>query len=121
VDGNDVEAMYEAVQRAVERARRGAGPTFLEAKTYRLSGHMVGDSEIYRSREEVELWRCRDPLTLTHATLLARGVSSSEIQTKEEAAKHQVEDAIEFAMRSPWPEEQSVFEDLFREPVACEK
>jgi acetoin:2,6-dichlorophenolindophenol oxidoreductase subunit alpha len=120
VDGNDVEVMYEAVQRAVEGARRGEGPTFVEAKTYRLSGHMVGDSEIYRSREEVEQWRLRDPLTLTRATLLERGVTTNEIEAEENSAKSQVEDAVEFAKRSAWPEEQSVFEDLFHEPVTCE-
>ncbi|HEX2270652.1 MAG TPA: thiamine pyrophosphate-dependent dehydrogenase E1 component subunit alpha [Pyrinomonadaceae bacterium] len=112
VDGNDVEAMYEAAQRAVDNARRGAGPTFLEAKTYRLSGHMVGDSEIYRTREEVEQWRLRDPLKLTRASLVERGVSREQIETEEQSAKFQVEDAIEFAMQSPWPDEQSVFEDL---------
>jgi acetoin:2,6-dichlorophenolindophenol oxidoreductase subunit alpha len=119
VDGNDVEAMYGATQRAVNAARRGEGPTFIEAKTYRLGGHMVGDSEIYRSREEVEHWRRRDPLTLTRASLVERGVAPHEIKAEEDSATSQVEDAIEFAMQSPWPDEQSVFEDLYAANSTC--
>lgn len=56
VDGNDVEAVFNVTTEAVERARRGEGPTFIEAKTYRLNGHMYGDSETYRSKEEVAAW-----------------------------------------------------------------
>lgn len=119
VDGNDVEAMYGAVERAVAFARRGDGPSFLEAKTYRLCGHMVGDSEIYRSRDEVEQHRQSDPLTLTRATLLERGVGGDEIQAAEKFSASEVDEAIEFAIKSPWPDEESVFEDLFYSDSTC--
>ena len=62
VDGNDVEAVYHTTAQAVARARAGQGPTLIEAMTYRLSGHMFGDTQSYRSKEEVESWRGRDPL-----------------------------------------------------------
>lgn len=116
VDGNDVEAMYDAVQRAVNRARQREGATFLEAKTYRLAGHMVGDSEIYRTTEEVEQWRQRDPLALTFTTLRERGVSEGEILDEEQFVQAEIEDAVSFAMDSPWPSEDVVYHDVFSLP-----
>jgi len=67
VDGMSVSAVYDAVSRAADRARSGHGPTFLEMKTYRYCGHMPGDSEIYRSADEVTEWRARDPRKLAAA------------------------------------------------------
>ena len=118
VDGNDVEAMYDAVQRAVNRARQREGATFLEAKTYRLAGHMVGDSEIYRTTEEVEQWRQRDPLALTFQALRERGVREVEILGEEQRVKAELEDAVSFAMDSSWPNEREVFQDVFSLPLS---
>lgn len=69
VDGNDVCAVYEAVREAAQLARTGEGPTFIEARTYRLLGHMIGDSESYRTKEEVAAWRERDPIKRLRAHL----------------------------------------------------
>ena len=117
VDGNDVEAVYAAARRAVSRARAGGGATFLEAKTYRLAGHMVGDSEVYRRSEEVEQWRRRDPLLLTRSALLDRGVREEEVAAVEGRVKDEVEAAVKYALSSPWPDGGEVFRDVFAVPL----
>src|SRR6202023_1502107 len=85
VDGNDVAQVYEAVAEAVAHARRGAGPSLIEAKTYRLWGHWIGDPEGYRSREEVEMrWR-KDPLPRFEQKLLAEKVLTESVKSQIEA------------------------------------
>jgi TPP-dependent pyruvate/acetoin dehydrogenase alpha subunit len=74
VDGNDVLAVYETVKAAAERARRGEGPTFIEAKTYRWRGHYEGDPQVYRTSGEIETWKKRDPIASFRAALLAAGI-----------------------------------------------
>ena len=66
VNGNDIEAVYEVVGKAVERARNGDGPTLIEAKTYRMRGHYEGDLQRYRGQEDIEKWKALDPLTVSH-------------------------------------------------------
>ena len=83
VDGMDVEAVASAVGNAAQRARAGDGPTFLEAKTYRFCGHMPGDTESYRERDEVASWRERDPIRLTRNDLLRRGVPETDLSAIE--------------------------------------
>lgn len=116
VDGQDVLAVYEAVQTAVQRARRGEGPTLVEAKTYRYEDHAVnmGRNLGYRSDEEIAEWRKRDPLLLFRARLSGDfGFSDHELETVEQAAVDAVEDAIAFARRSPAPFAESAFTDVF--------
>jgi pyruvate dehydrogenase E1 component alpha subunit len=117
VDGNDVEAMYDAVSHAAERARRGEGAAFIEAKTYRTVGHMIGDAEPYRTREEVAEWRKRDPIARARARLLERGVSEAELSADEQEVTPILDDAVAFAQASPWPDESEVFTDVFAEPL----
>ena len=73
IDGNDVEVVYATVSEAVERARRGEGPTFIEGLTYRLAGHIAGDLETYRPAEEIEMQKQYEPLTQLHQLLIDRG------------------------------------------------
>ena len=114
VDGNDVEAMHEAVSAAAARGRRGDGPTFIEAKTYRLVGHMIGDSQIYRSKDEVEEWRAqRDPIRLAGDKLIARGVGQAELDAISAAADATVADAAAFASASAFPDDGEIFVDVF--------
>ena len=114
VDGNDVEAVYDVTRAAVERARAGGGPTFVEAHTYRLLGHMIGDSEIYRSKAEVAEWReQRDPLKLTHARLLASGVSKAALGDVEASVVAEIDDVETFAKNSPYPELAEIWEDVW--------
>ncbi len=115
VDANDVEAMHAAVSEAVARARRGEGPTFIEAKTYRLVGHMIGDSQIYRSKDEVEEWRAqRDPIRLAGDKLIARGVTQTELDAISAGADVTVADAAVFASASAFPDVSEIFVDVFQ-------
>ena len=116
VDGMDVLAVYQAALEAVERARQGNGPTLLECKTYRYAGHSRGDPGGYRSSEEVQLWRERDPIPHMR-TLLTKefGLSEAEVKSIEHACQSEVEEAVEFASKSPEPEKEEAYRQVFAE------
>jgi TPP-dependent pyruvate/acetoin dehydrogenase alpha subunit len=114
VDGNDVCAVYDTVKKAARFAREGKGPTFIEAHTYRLLGHMVGDSESYRTKEEVAEWRERDPIKRLRAHLAKEeGVSDSEFDTIHARVRQQIDSAVKFAKESPYPDPSEVTEDFW--------
>jgi pyruvate dehydrogenase E1 component alpha subunit len=113
VDGNDVEAVFKVTAEAAARARAGEGPTLIEAVTYRLCGHMFGDPETYRSREEVEAWRRRDPLLLARERLLGRGLGPEAIQALEAQVEAEIEAAIQFARQSPEPEPEEALDYVY--------
>lgn len=104
VDGNDVLAVYEATQEAVERARAGGGPTLIEAKCHRLMPHTSNEDDSYRDPEELEAARREDPIPRFKAYLESVGLLDGEVeaQVQDEVAA-EVEDATEFAMDSPQP------------------
>lgn len=104
IDGMDVVEVAQAVGAAAERARGGGGPTFIEAMTYRFCGHMPGDTEPYRTTEEVQSWRPRDPLSLMGSALLAAGVGASELDTIVERARRSVDLALAAAEAAPVPD-----------------
>jgi pyruvate dehydrogenase E1 component alpha subunit len=105
LDGQDVATVYRVVTEARERARSGAGPTFVEALTYRYRGHNTGDSERYRERGEVERWRrTKDPI-LRLARALELG--ADRLDELVAAARATVADAVDFAERSPWPDPET--------------
>jgi acetoin:2,6-dichlorophenolindophenol oxidoreductase subunit alpha len=114
VDGNDPEQVFAAVSEALQRARTGAGPSLIEAKTYRLWGHWIGDPESYRSREEVEKqWR-RDPIPVYEAKLAQGGVLNDSLRSEADAdARTKIDRAIEFMQRQPFPKPESALEDVF--------
>ncbi len=106
VDGQDVFAVREAAGEAIERARQGGGPTLIESRTYRFVGHHEGDppSGTYRTLDEVEEWKRRDPLVLTeHYLRNEAGCSEAEIQAIRDRVAGVIEDAVAFARESPWP------------------
>lgn len=113
VDGNDVEAVYDVTRQAVERARRGEGPTLIEAITYRLTGHMFGDTQPYRSREEVESWRARDPLLVARRRLGERGVSGDAVARVDAEVEAEIQSAVSFARSSPEPPETEATADVY--------
>jgi pyruvate dehydrogenase E1 component alpha subunit len=113
VDGNDVRAVYGAVSAAVDRARSGGGPTFLEALTYRLGGHYQADAETYRSRDEVEAWRQRDPLTLVRAALLVEGLNQDQITALEKAVEAELKAATDWALGRPVADAADAFTDAY--------
>ncbi len=99
IDGNDLLAVHEATSRAVQRARRGDGPTLIEAKTYRLLGFSTSDVGGYQPAEEVESWKPRDPLIRT-----AHQLGAERVAALDDAARREVDDAVAFALASPAPE-----------------
>lgn len=107
VDGMDIAEVFSATANAAAHARSGQGPVFLECETYRFSGHHVGDLERYRTKEEVEQWRLRDPIERAAAHLRANGVEESSLDQARAAADESVTAAVEFARASalPAPEE----------------
>jgi pyruvate dehydrogenase E1 component alpha subunit len=113
VDGNDVEAVYATTAQAVDRARRGEGPTLIEGMTYRLTGHMFGDTQPYRSRDEVEQWRAKDPLELARRRLRDRGVPIEAIGRIDTEVEAEIQSAIAFARSSPEPSETEALADVY--------
>jgi pyruvate dehydrogenase E1 component alpha subunit len=104
VDGMDVNAVKAVVGAAVERARSGGGPTLVEALTYRFCGHMPGDTEPYRSREEVDRWRARDPISGQRDAMLRAGIGEAEIREQEVAVATALDAAEAAAMAAPVPD-----------------
>jgi acetoin:2,6-dichlorophenolindophenol oxidoreductase subunit alpha len=113
VDGNDVEAMYNAVEQAANKARAGGGPIYIEAMTYRLWGHMMGDPEIYRTKEEVTKAKENDPILRLRRRLLEVGCSDSDLTRLDGEAEAIIADALQFAESSPAPEPADAFSDVF--------
>ena len=115
VDGQNVFEVYEAACEAVERARRGEGPTFIEAKTYRIEGHFVGDPERYREKEETQrIFRETDPLTLFKGQL-PEGLEFEQAELDEilAAARQKIADAKAFAISCEQPDESEFFKDVY--------
>jgi acetoin:2,6-dichlorophenolindophenol oxidoreductase subunit alpha len=104
VDGNDLWAVREAALDAVQRARRGDGPTLLECQTYRHHGHSKADPARYRPPEEVERWLARDPLSVAKTRLTDLGVSAQEIADVETSVKARIDHAVETALAAPYPD-----------------
>jgi 2-oxoisovalerate dehydrogenase E1 component len=104
VDGNDVEAVAVTMTDVVRRVREGAGPVFVEAATYRWHGHYEGDPEKYRSKDELSEWQLRDPLVITRARLLGRGVGQSVLDQVEAQVRARIEAAVDTARQAPQPD-----------------
>jgi len=114
VDGNDVLVVYEAAQVATERARRGEGPTLIECKTYRHKGHSRVDPAKYRPREEVEEWLRKDPIKRLRDKLIQTNISTeAELQEIEKRVSNEIEDAVKFAVESPYPAPEEALEDVY--------
>jgi len=114
VDGNDVEAVFAATQRAAERARAGEGATLLECRTYRHFGHSRGDVSVYRTREEEAEWKKRCPLANYGEKLVKEGIlSEADIGLMEEEVAKQLEEACAYADESPYPPLESMYDDIY--------
>jgi pyruvate dehydrogenase E1 component alpha subunit len=118
VDGMNVIEVYTAVNKAVVRARNGEGPSLIECKTYRFRGHAEGDPDagLYRTKEELEEWKQRDPIVLLKKDLLENySVADEELTAIEENVKNEINEAVEFAKKSSFPKPESALEGLFIE------
>jgi acetoin:2,6-dichlorophenolindophenol oxidoreductase subunit alpha len=117
VDGNDVLAVYEVVKTAVARAKRGEGPTLIEAKTYRWEGHVVGEQAFvgeYRPAAEIEAAKQRCAIVLFAKKLLATGfIEQAELDRIAAEVQREIDEAIAFAQSSPFPEPQEALDDVF--------
>ncbi|HXF91338.1 MAG TPA: thiamine pyrophosphate-dependent dehydrogenase E1 component subunit alpha [Nitrospiraceae bacterium] len=114
VDGNDVAAVYLAAKRAIQRARSGDGPTFIEAKTMRMHGHSEHDSAKYVPRELLEEWKKKDPIMKAEQMLKQLGYADDATFREVDArVKQEVEAGVEFAEQSPLPEGREVLDGVF--------
>ncbi len=116
VDGNDPESIDAAFGRALARAKAGEGPSLIECKTYRWMGHWTGDPQTYRTREEVESWKKRDPIKHWREHLIAEGMyTAEELDAMDKQAEDETQAATDFALNSPEPDPAHVLDDVFYE------
>jgi TPP-dependent pyruvate/acetoin dehydrogenase alpha subunit len=114
VDGNDVLAVYEAVGKAVARARKGEGPTLVECKTCRHYGHYEGDTQTYRTKKEIEECHKRDPIPRFRKRLVEMGVlTEKEADEIHQEILKEIDDAVKFADESPLPAPEETLEDVY--------
>lgn len=114
VDGMKVEDVHLAVARAAERARKGDGPTLLEFRTYRYKGHSMSDPAKYRSKEEVEEYKQRDPVEVVKKTILDKKMATEkEIEAIEQKVNAQVEESVKFAEESNYPDPGEALKDVY--------
>jgi pyruvate dehydrogenase E1 component alpha subunit len=114
VDGMSVEAIHMAVSRAAERARNGEGPTLLEFRTYRYKGHSMSDPAKYRSKEEVEEYKHRDPIEVVKRTILDKKFATEkEIEEIDKRISAKVEEAVKFAEESKYPDPAEALHDVY--------
>jgi pyruvate dehydrogenase E1 component alpha subunit len=117
VDGQDVRAVYTVTKRLVERARKGEGPAFLQANTYRFMGHHVGDisREYYRSKQEEQTWKNeRDPIRVATEVILTQKIADqAALDQIQSEAKAEIEKGVQFAMAAPYPNVDKVEQDVY--------
>jgi 2-oxoisovalerate dehydrogenase E1 component len=115
VDGNDVIAVYDAAGAAVARAREGGGPSLIECRTYRTRPHAEGMRDGgYRTPEEVDSWKARDPIAAFSRRLLdGDDVSAADLQAVDDGITAEIEAAVVFATDSPWPDPATVTDHVY--------
>ena len=113
-DGNDVVKVYNEFQKAIDHVKSGKGPVIMEVESYRWFGHSTADAGVYRTKEEVDEWKKRDPLKKFSEYLIENKVATQEELSKlEEESKQRIADAVEYAKNSPDPTLDVAFEDVF--------
>lgn len=114
VDGMQCEAVHEAIERAVKRAREKGGPTFLEIKTYRYRGHSMSDPAKYRTKEELEEYKEKDPINQVLKTIMSnQWATEEEIEAINEKIRNIVEESVQFAEESPYPNIDELYKDIY--------
>ncbi len=116
VDGMDVEAVHNAIEKAAKWCRDGKGPYLLEMKTYRFKGHSMSDPRKYRTKEEEEEYQDDDPITKVLNTIKTnKFATEKQLEKIHDKVKNQILDAIKFAEDSPFPEPEAMYEDIYAE------
>jgi pyruvate dehydrogenase E1 component alpha subunit len=114
VDGMSAEAVHDAIEEAVDRARSGAGPTFLEIKTYRYKGHSMSDPAKYRSKEEVEEYKQKDPVEVVRRLILEREYATeAQLDEIDGGIKAEIDESVRFAEESPFPSDEELLKDIY--------
>ncbi len=115
VDGNDAFAVYDGFKEALEYVKAGNGPYFLEAKTYRIKGHFVGDPEMYRTKKEVQtVYEENNPITRFEVKALSENIlSEDEMRVIRDKVENEIKEALQFAMDSEYPDASELFNDLY--------
>ncbi|MCE5198123.1 MAG: pyruvate dehydrogenase (acetyl-transferring) E1 component subunit alpha [Armatimonadota bacterium] len=114
VDGMDVLAVHELADRLIKQVRNEKRPAFVEAVTYRFRGHSVADPGTYRSKEEIEDWRRRDPIVQFGNTLLREGTLTPEdIEKIQDDVAREIDEAVQFAEDSPFPKPEALYQDVY--------
>ena len=117
IDGNNVLEVYEQAAKAIERARNGNGPSLVECMTYRWHGHHAGeprDGQLYRSLEEINAWKEKDPINRLKEQLLSeKAITENDFTDWENGFKVALDEAIEFAQKSPLPHIEALYEDVY--------
>ncbi|MBA3901408.1 MAG: pyruvate dehydrogenase (acetyl-transferring) E1 component subunit alpha, partial [Bacteroidetes bacterium] len=114
VDGMSCEAVHEAISEAADRARKGNGPTLLEMETYRYKGHSMSDPAKYRTKEELQQYKAKDPIEQTLKTLKDnKWISEKEIDAIAKRVKDLVDESVKFAEESPYPTEDELYKDVY--------
>ncbi|MBC9933380.1 pyruvate dehydrogenase (acetyl-transferring) E1 component subunit alpha [Chitinophaga qingshengii] len=114
IDGMSCEAVHEGVDRAVKRARENGGPTLLEIKTYRYRGHSMSDPAKYRTKEELEEYKQKDPINQVLAVIQKNNwATEAEIEAINDRVKAEVEECVQFAEESPWPSDDELLKDVY--------
>ncbi len=114
VDGMSPEAVYEAIKKAAEHIRSGKGPYFLEIKTYRYKGHSVSDPANYRTKEELNEYKGKDPVKVTKRTILEHALATEEeINEIDNKIKQEIKDAVQFAEESNFPDPSELYTDNY--------
>jgi pyruvate dehydrogenase E1 component alpha subunit len=117
VDGMNCESVHEAISEAVDRGRKGDGPTFLEIRTYRYRGHSMSDPAKYRTKEEVEEYKQQDPIEQVRKVILDNNYATqAELDMIEEKIAAVIQDSVEFSENSPWPDASELYTDVYMEP-----
>ena len=114
IDGMIPERVHNGVLRAMNRAREKGGPTLLEIKTYRYKGHSMSDPQKYRTKEELEEYKEKDPIEHVQKMLTSQfKVTEAEIEAIVERVRAEVEESVKFAEESPWPDDSELLKDVY--------
>lgn len=121
IDGNDVTKVYEEAKKAIKRAREGKGPSLIECKTYRWHGHHAGepkDGLLYRKKKEMDEWKEKDPIKRLQEKLIKdKTISKKDLDDMIQKWNEELKEAIKFAEKSPLPQEEALYEDVYIEEV----
>jgi pyruvate dehydrogenase E1 component alpha subunit len=122
VDGNDIDVVIDALTTAVNRARKGDGPSYLVMNTYRYRGHSMSDAMKYRTKEEAERWRARDPITVYENRLKEKKlIDDAAIEMMDADVRAIVDDSVKFADASPHPDISELYTDILSEKYPLQK